>query len=280
MSDGVIEIMGVLNVTPDSFSDGGQIRHLEDARRKVARMILAGADIIDVGGESTRPGALPVAPQVELDRVIPVIQMITGEFNVKISVDTSTPEVMTSAVRAGATLINDVRALERPGALEAAVATGAQVCLMHMKGQPSMMQQAPQYQQVVDEVFGYLMSRVDVCLSAGIHRDQVLLDPGFGFGKALAHNLSLLGHLDRFVATGFPVMVGFSRKSMVGEITGKPAGERMVGSVALAVIAASKGARIIRVHDVAETKDAMRIVTALKQNAQNELNITQDGKYD
>lgn len=263
----MIDIMGVLNMTPDSFSDGGHIRHLEDARHKVAQMVLSGADIIDVGGESTRPGALAVAPHIELDRVIPVIRMIAAEFNVKISIDTSTPEVMAAAVAAGATMINDVRALERIGAMDAAVAAGVQVCLMHMKGSPNTMQQAPQYSHVVNDVYGYLMGRVEACLSAGIPKSHIALDPGFGFGKTLAHNLILLNHLDRFVNTGFPVMVGFSRKSMVGDITGRPAGERLIGSVAAAVIAATKGARIIRVHDVAETKDAMRVVTALKQYA-------------
>lgn len=260
-----IEVMGVLNMTPDSFSDGGQIRHLEDARRKVAYMVVAGADIIDVGGESTRPGALPVSIDTELARVVPVIQMIRSEFDVKVSVDTSTPDVMRAAVQAGAMLINDVRALSRPGALEAAAESGAHVCLMHMQGQPGIMQKAPQYVDVVTDVYDYLMQRIAVCVQAGISEDRLLIDPGFGFGKTLQHNLALLQNLERFVDSGYPVLVGMSRKSMIGEITGKRTNERLIGSVAAAVIAASKGAAIVRVHDVAETKDAMRVVAAVTE---------------
>jgi dihydropteroate synthase len=265
---GAIEVMGVLNVTPDSFSDGGHIRHLEDARHAVARMVIAGADIIDVGGESTRPGASPVTSSTELARVIPVIQMIRSEFDVKISVDTSTPEVMLAAVQAGAYLINDVRALSRPGAVEAAAQTGAHICLMHMQGQPGTMQQSPQYADVVKDVYDYLIARIAICEQAGIVRDRLLIDPGFGFGKTLQHNIALLQHLERFVGTGFPVVVGMSRKSMIGDITGKPTNERMIGSVAAAVIAATKGATIVRVHDVAETKDAMRIVAAIQESTE------------
>lgn len=260
-----IEVMGVLNMTPDSFSDGGQIRHLDDARRKVARMVVAGADIIDVGGESTRPGALPVSLDTELARVVPVIQMIRSEFDVKVSVDTSTPGVMRAAVQAGAVLINDVRALSRPGALEAASQSGAQVCLMHMQGEPSTMQQSPDYVDVVSDVYDYLIGRVAVCMQAGISEDRLLIDPGFGFGKTLQHNLALLRNLERFVDSGYPVLVGLSRKSMIGAVTGKATNERMIGSVAAAVIAAAKGAAIVRVHDVAETKDAMRVVSALEE---------------
>lgn len=255
--------MGVLNMTPDSFSDGGHLRHLEDARHAVAKMVAAGADIIDVGGESTRPGALPVDTATELDRVIPVIQMIRSEFDVKISVDTSTPEVMLAAVQAGVYLINDVRALSRPGAMEAAAHTGAQVCLMHMQGQPGTMQQSPQYADVVKDVYDYLMGRVAACQQAGIVKDRLLIDPGFGFGKTLAHNIALLRHLDRLVETGIPVLVGMSRKSMIGELTGKSVHERLAGSLAAAVLAATKGAAIIRVHDVAETKDALQVVMAV-----------------
>lgn len=258
--------MGVLNVTPDSFSDGGNVKSLDDARLKIARMIDDGADIIDVGGESTRPGATPVSIQQELDRVIPVVQLINKEFDIRISVDTSSPEVIIESAQSGAYLINDVRALSRPGALEAAVKTNLSVCLMHMQGQPDSMQDKPAYQNVIEEVYGYLQHRIDICVSAGIDRSKLLIDPGFGFGKKLEHNLSLLKNLDQFQQLSLPILVGLSRKSMLGQITGRDVAHRLSGSIAAAMISVQNGADIIRVHDVAETSDAIKVLLAVQNN--------------
>ncbi len=259
--------MGVLNVTPDSFSDGGKFCNHEQAISQALRMVDQGAAIIDVGGESTRPGADPVSEQEELDRVIPVVLALAAEVDAIISVDTSTPAVMAEAESAGAGLINDVRALEREGALECAKNSTLPVCLMHMQGDPVSMQNNPQYSNVVSDVAGYLMERVRACRDAGIVDDRILLDPGFGFGKSLQHNLSLLKHLDQLVALGFPVLVGMSRKSMIGAILGKHVDERLHGSVAAAIIAAHNGASIIRVHDVGPTVDALKIVSAVLDTA-------------
>ncbi len=256
-------IMGVLNVTPDSFSDGGRFLGGDAALAQARRMVADGAAIIDVGGESTRPGADPVPLQRELDRVLPVIERIRAELDVAVSIDTSKPEVMREAVAAGAGLINDVYALRRPGALEAAAGLGAAVCLMHMQGEPRTMQSSPRYEDVVGEVTEFLVTRAAECEAAGLARERLLIDPGFGFGKTLAHNLALLAGLGRLVATGYPVLVGLSRKSMLAALTGREVGERMVGSVVLAALAAERGAHIIRAHDVAETRDALRIVAAL-----------------
>lgn len=255
-------VMGVLNVTPDSFSDGGRFAARDAALKHAGDMIAAGAEIIDIGGESTRPGAAPVSVTEELDRVIPVVEAITAEYDVVISVDTSTPEVMRDSAAYGAGLINDVRALQRAGALQAAAATGLPVCLMHMQGEPGSMQQAPVYRDVIAEVRQFLRSRVDACVAAGIRRDLLLLDPGFGFGKNDEHNLALLAALPQLAEDG-PVLAGLSRKSMIGRLLGRPVEDRLIGSVTLALLAAQRGARILRVHDVAETVDALRLLQAL-----------------
>ena len=256
-------VMGVLNVTPDSFSDGGRFASVDAAVQAGLRMAAEGAALIDVGGESTRPGAQPVSLKDELQRVLPVIERLRAGTTAVISVDTSKPEVMRAAAAGGAGFINDVRALRGPGALEAASASGCAVCLMHMQGEPGTMQVAPHYTDVVDEVRSFLTARVAACRSAGIEADRLTVDPGFGFGKNLEHNLTLLRHLPTLVAHGPPVLVGLSRKATVGKLTGREAGARVHGSVALAVIAALKGARIIRAHDVAATVDAMKVVAAV-----------------
>lgn len=258
-------VMGVLNVTPDSFSDGGRFNKPDAALVQARRMVSEGAAFIDVGGESTRPGAAPVSVQEELDRVCPVVEALARELDVAISVDTSTPEVIRATAALGAGLINDVRALQREGALAAALETGLPVCLMHMQGQPATMQERPEYQSVLREVTGFLMDRVRAVEEAGIAADRVLLDPGFGFGKSLAHNLELLRALDQMRALGYPLLVGLSRKSMLGQITGREVSERLPASLAVATIAAMKGASIIRAHDVRETVDAVKVVAAMEE---------------
>jgi dihydropteroate synthase len=256
--------MGVLNVTPDSFSDGGKFVRLDAAVERGVQMAEEGAAIIDVGGESTRPGAQPVGLDEELRRVIPVIARLRLRTQAILSVDTSKPEVMHAAAAAGAAMINDVSALRQPGALEAAAMSGCAVCLMHMRGDPRTMQDSPSYQDVVAEVRGFLAVRVEACMAAGLATERIALDPGFGFGKTLAHNLELLRHLGELSVMGLPIAAGLSRKSMVGTLTGRPAEERLHGSVALAVIAALNGARILRVHDVAATVDALKVVAAVQ----------------
>lgn len=260
-------VMGVVNVTPDSFSDGGRFINADAALEQARRLVAAGASILDVGGESTRPGASPVSVQEELDRVVPVVEALAREADVVLSVDTSTPAVMREAARAGAHLVNDVRALSREGALQAATDSGLAVCLMHMQGQPGTMQMSPEYDDVVAEVERYLSERITVCEAAGLQRQQILVDPGFGFGKTLGHNLSLLKHLERFKQWGCPVLVGLSRKSMIGDVLGKPVDQRLYGSLAAAVAAAMNGASIVRVHDVAETADAIAVINALHRAA-------------
>ena len=257
-------VMGILNVTPESFSDGGQFNELEQALRQAEKMVADGAAIIDVGGESTRPGAQPVNEAQELDRVIPIIEKLHRELDVIISVDTSKAQVMTEAARAGAGLINDVLALRSEGALQAAKATGLPVCLMHMQGEPRTMQNNPQYRNVVEDVSAFLKERAEQCQTQGISREQIIVDPGFGFGKTLAHNIELFKHIDTLNDLGYPVLVGASRKSMIGQITGREINERLAGSVALATLATINGASIIRVHDVAETVDAVKIATVLR----------------
>lgn len=256
-------VMGILNVTPDSFSDGGHFVHAGQAMRHVEQMIADGATLIDVGGESTRPGAAAVSPEQELDRVIPVVEAIRQRFDTIVSVDTSTPQVMSAAAAAGAGLINDVRALRRPGALRAAASTGLPVCLMHMQGSPQDMQQAPQYESIIDEVSAFLVERVAVCAQAGIPADRLLLDPGFGFGKTLEHNFQLFAGMQRLLSLGCPLLVGVSRKSMIGQLLDRPVDQRLAGGLALAVLAVRSGARIIRVHDVAQTVDAIRMTEAV-----------------
>ncbi len=255
--------MGVLNLTPDSFSDGGRFSTLSAAIGRAEVMAAEGADIIDVGGESTRPGAQPVAEAVELDRVIPVIAALRERCDVPISVDTSKPAVMRAAVAVGADMINDVYALRRPGAIDAARELGVPVCLMHLQGEPGTMQLAPAYDDVVVEVAEFLLQRVRTCVAAGISQDSLVVDPGFGFGKNLTHNLILLRGLPRLAALGVPVLVGISRKALIGSVTGKPLTDRVHGSVALAVYAALNGAGIVRVHDVGATVDALRVVNAV-----------------
>lgn len=257
-------VMGILNVTPDSFSDGGAFVCTETALEHARRMLHEGADIIDIGGESTRPGAHPVSEQEELDRVIPVIQALAAELPVLISVDTSKAAVIREAVAAGAAMINDVLALQSPGALQAAAAAQVPVCLMHMQGKPRSMQRNPVYQDVAGEVRSFLESRVQACQEAGIPRRRLLLDPGFGFGKSLVHNLFLLKNLDFFAAIGLPLLVGVSRKSMIGSLLGNvPVDQRLYGSLAAAVMALERGAAILRVHDVRPTVDAVRVARAV-----------------
>lgn len=256
-------VMGILNTTPDSFSDGGRFRHLDSALQHAEQMFRDGAAIIDVGGESTRPGAADVSATEELERVIPVVEAIVARLDVAVSVDTSAPEVMTAAAAAGAHLINDVRSLEREGALAAAVATGLPVCLMHRQGEPRSMQNNPVYGDVVREVVDWLQARVAVCEAAGIPRSMLMIDPGFGFGKTREHNYQLLNALEHLNGLGLPVLAGLSRKRMIAEVTGvAQADQRVIGSVAGAVICAMKGASIIRVHDVRETAEALRVVAA------------------
>lgn len=256
-------VMGVLNVTPDSFSDGGRYLGVADALEQASRMVGEGADILDIGGESTRPGASAVSAAEELERIIPVIERLRVEFDVPISVDTSKAEVMRAAVLAGATMINDVCALQSPGSMDVAAELAVPVCLMHMLGEPRTMQDAPEYEDVVDDVCQFLQNRIDACLAAGISRARVIVDPGFGFGKTLAHNLALLRNLDRIAALGYPVLAGLSRKSMLGQILDRPVDKRLYGGLAMAILARQKGAAIIRVHDVAETVDALRVLAAV-----------------
>jgi len=270
-------IMGILNVTPDSFSDGGALGASgsresagflvspERALRAAAHMVGEGADIVDVGGESTRPGSAAVSVQEELDRVLPVIETISRNLDVLISVDTSSPQVMTGAAAAGANLINDIRALQRPGAVQAAADSGLAVCLMHMQGEPGSMQEQPAYQDVVSEVAEFLADRLGICMRAGIGRERLCVDPGFGFGKTLEHNYQLLAALPSLKQLGVPVLVGMSRKSMIGVVTERAVHQRVHGSVAAAVFAALSGARIIRVHDVGATVDAMKVLQATQK---------------
>lgn len=255
-------VMGILNVTPDSFSDGGRHNSLNDALLHAHALISAGATMIDVGGESTRPGAAEVSEEEEIERVVPVVEAIARRFEVFISVDTSKPGVIRESANAGAHLINDVRSLREPGALEAAAASGLPVCLMHMQGEPRTMQQAPHYEDLMGEVNAFFQQHIARCTAAGIAKQKLLLDPGFGFGKNLAHNYQLLARLSEFHHFGLPLLVGMSRKSMIGQLLNVPPEQRTIGSVACAVIAAMQGAQIVRVHDVKETVEAMRVVEA------------------
>lgn len=256
-------IMGILNVTPDSFSDGGRWPEKNKAIDRALRMQEEGAHIIDIGGESTRPGAAPVTLEEELARVIPVIESLATQLTIPVSIDTSKAGVMRAAVEAGAGLINDVCALTGPGALQMAADLAVPVCLMHMQGKPRTMQSNPVYADVVKEVRDYLLARADACVELGISRERILLDPGFGFGKTLAQNIELFQALGQLAEQGYPLLVGVSRKSMIGEITSRSVDNRVVGSVTAAVLAVQHGASIVRVHDVAATTDALKLATAL-----------------
>ncbi|MEX2132299.1 MAG: dihydropteroate synthase [Pseudohongiellaceae bacterium] len=269
--------MGILNVTPDSFSDGSLLAlnpstknfqvDVDKALRQVIRMQQEGALIVDIGGESTRPGAEPVSLQEELDRVIPVVERITANLDILVSVDTSTPQVIRAAGNAGAALVNDVRALRREGALEAVLENNLSACLMHMRGEPGTMQQHIQYTDVVEEVFSFLQQRVKELISAGMDRMRIVVDPGFGFAKSLEHNFELLDRLDRLLALELPILIGVSRKSMIGQSTGRPVNQRLAGSIAVTALALERGAGIVRTHDVAATMDAIRVHCQLKKAA-------------
>ncbi|PQJ61367.1 dihydropteroate synthase [Vibrio chagasii] len=259
-------VMGILNVTPDSFSDGGKFNSLDNALQQAERMVQAGVSIIDIGGESTRPGAPDVSLEEELARVVPAIKAIRAKFDVWISIDTSKAEVMRQAVEAGADLINDVRALQEPGALQVAADANVPICLMHMKGQPRTMQANPSYDDVLQDVEAFLQERVEACEAVGISKEQLILDPGFGFGKTIEHNYHLLAHLEKFHSLGLPVLAGISRKSMIFKLLDKVPADCMVASVTCATIAAMKGAQIIRVHDVEETLEAMKIIEVMNNN--------------
>jgi len=261
-------IMGVLNITPDSFSDGGDFFTLEKAVARAAQMVEEGAAIIDLGGESTRPGAAPVSVEEELRRVIPVIEALHAAVPVPVSVDTRKPAVMQAAVAAGAGLINDVNALQEAGAVEMAASLEVPVCLMHMQGSPETMQDTPSYIDVVDEVAGYLQARATVCMQQGIPKERILLDPGFGFGKTVTHNLLLLQQLERLVETGFPVLVGLSRKSLIGKVLDLPVDKRLYPGLALAALAVWKGAALVRCHDVRATREAVEMCQAVRDAGQ------------
>ena len=256
-------VMGIVNVTPDSFSDGGRHLSAANAIAHARQLIADGADILDIGGESTRPGAALVSEQEELDRVLQVVEGLR-DIPVPISIDTYKPEVMRAALAAGASMVNDINALQAPGALDVVADCNAGVCLMHKQGMPQTMQQHPQYQDAVSEVSAFLRERIAVAETAGIARDRIVIDPGFGFGKTLAHNLDLLSDLDTFSALGVPVLAGLSRKSMLGAITGREVNDRMAASLAAAMLAVERGAAIVRVHDVRETVDALKIWNAVK----------------
>ena len=257
-------VMGIVNVTPDSFSDGGQFLARDLAIAHARRLIEDGADIIDIGGESTRPGAAMTSLQEELDRVMPVLAAIIGD-GVPVSVDTQKPAVMIAAIKAGAAMINDVNALQAAGAIDACAASTVAVCLMHRQGSPATMQQAPAYQDVVAEVATFLAARSGACLDAGIERERIVIDPGFGFGKTVEHNFMLLRKLDSLAALGFPLLAGFSRKASLGMVTGRGADERLAASIAAAVLCAQNGATILRVHDVRETVDAIKVLMAVRR---------------
>lgn len=259
------QVMGILNVTPDSFSDGSRYQQLDVALRHASQMVQAGATLIDIGGESARPGAAEVALEQELERVVPVVERLAAELDVWISVDTYKAEVMTATMAAGAHLINDIRALEAPGALAAAAEAGVPVCLMHMQGAPRTMQLAPHYENLLGEIHDYFQQRIAACVAAGIPRERLILDPGYGFGKTLDQNYELLARMDEFADFGLPLLAGLSRKSMIGQLLDRPVDERLAGSLSLALYAYTRGAHIIRVHDVKETVDALRVFTYADQ---------------
>ncbi|NCP65251.1 MAG: dihydropteroate synthase [Paraglaciecola sp.] len=262
-------VMGIVNVTPDSFSDGGRFVHLDAALRQVEQMLKDGATFIDVGGESTRPGAQAVSTEEELQRVIPLIEAIAQRFQTIISIDTSKAKVMREACQAGASFINDVRALQEEGALQVATEMAVPVCLMHMQGQPRSMQHAPAYVDVVNDVREFFQKRIKACVQSGIKEENLILDPGFGFGKTVAHNYQLLARLADLQSLGAPLLIGLSRKSMIGNLLQRDMHERLAGSLAGALIAAQQGAKIIRVHDVKETVDALRVLAEVEAYKEN-----------
>ena len=257
-------VMGIVNVTPDSFSDGGRFNATDAAIAHALKLVEEGADILDVGGESTRPNATPVSLQDELDRVIPVISTLAQKINIPISIDTYKPQVMQAAIAAGASMVNDVRALQEHGALEIVADSDVAVCLMHMQGTSQTMQDSPHYENVVSEVKAFLADRLQASIHKGIGAERILLDPGFGFGKTRAHNITLIQQLDSFNALGQPLLVGLSRKSILGQVTGNDVDARLYASIAASVIAAMKGASLLRVHDVKETIEALKVVTAIQ----------------
>ncbi len=265
LSFDIARVMGIVNVTPDSFADSGQHKTSEAAIEHGIRLVSEGADVLDIGGESTRPGAEEISEAEELQRVIPVIEALAKKISIPIAIDTSKPAVMRAAVKAGASMINDVFALRRDDALDAAAELNVPVILMHMQGEPRSMQTAPHYDDAVSEVHSFLTQRIFACEMAGIAKKNIVIDPGFGFGKSLEHNLALLAQLQRFVEMGVPVLAGLSRKSMIGTLTGRYVSDRIYGSVAAALIAVQNGAKIIRVHDVAATVDALKIWNAVSK---------------
>ena len=256
--------MGIVNVTPDSFSDGGQFSATNLATEHALKLVEEGAAILDIGGESTRPNATPVDLQEELDRVIPVIEALVSQVNIPISIDTYKPQVMQAAINAGASIVNDVRALQEDGALQVVSKSNAGVCLMHMQGTPQTMQDNPQYDHVVNDVSDFLAVRLQACIDAGIAKNRILLDPGFGFGKTRAHNIALIRQLENFAVLGQPLLVGLSRKSVLGQMTGNDVDARLYASIAASVIAAQKGAKILRVHDVKAMVEALKVVSAIQ----------------
>jgi dihydropteroate synthase len=262
-------VMGILNVTPDSFSDGGRFASLDAALRQAERMAAEGAAIIDVGGESTRPGAAAVPAREEIGRVVALIEAIAGRVDVAVSIDTSKPEVMQAAVAAGATMLNDVYALRRDGALAMAASLDVAVCLMHMQGEPRTMQANPRYNDVAGEVAEFLSGRVAACVAAGIERGRIVVDPGFGFGKTDRHNIELLANLERIGALGLPLLVGLSRKNTLGKLTGRPVEGRLAAGIAAAVLAVERGAHIVRTHDVGATFDALKVAAAVTRAGEN-----------
>ncbi|PHR81320.1 MAG: dihydropteroate synthase [Colwellia sp.] len=260
-----VQVMGILNVTPDSFSDGGQFTCFNSALKQVEQMIDNGVDIIDIGGESTRPGAVDVSAQDEIDRVIPLLKVIKSRFDINISIDTSKVEVMSEAIIYGADMINDVRALQNKGCLDVVAQSDIAVCLMHMQGMPRSMQGNPQYKSIIDDILEFFKQRINCCEQHGINKDRLVLDPGFGFGKTLAHNYELLAKLTQFKSLSLPVLAGISRKSMIGNLLNREVNERLAGSLAAAIVAIQQGATIIRVHDVQESVDAINVLRAVAQ---------------
>ena len=260
------QVMGILNVTPDSFSDGGKFAGFENALEQVQRMISDGATIIDIGGESTRPGAADVSEADELARVIPVLKAIKKRFNIVVSIDTSKAAVMSAAIAAGADIINDVRALQNDGCLTAVANSNIPVCLMHMQGLPRSMQKSPSYDDVITDIIEFFQQRIDACVSAGIARERIIIDPGFGFGKTLEQNFHLLANLSKFNQLDLPILAGLSRKSMIGNLLSRDVEERLAGSLSTAMLAAQQGAHIIRVHDVQETVDVLKVLKAVTDN--------------